>query len=114
MSTPTVPFIGRADTDVAVAPAWLGLALRALLSSRRADGGSEHYYIGRVGWYSWHEREYRPVGFGFGLRQAVQEARKEPSCAAGQCSTAYPFARGPFILLSSARELRPWCRYCEK
>ena len=99
---PKVPFIGRADTDVVVAPAWLDLVLQRLLV---ASGNESYYYIGRVAWTSWHERDHRPVGFGYSPRIAAKAAYwGEGACPAqvGTCSSHYAFVRGPFILLSSA------------
>ena len=102
-----VPFLGRADTDVVVAPAWLDLVLQQLLT--RQAGNQSLYYIGRIGWTSWHEQEYRPVGFGYSPRVAAKAAYwGEGRCAMGgdACSPAYVFVRGPFILLST--ELMLW------
>jgi hypothetical protein len=103
---PTVPFVGRADTDVVVAPAWLDMALRGLLATGPPNSSSSRfYYVGRVAWYHWHEREFRPMAFGFNPAHAASVARVDEPCKR-DCWGPFPFATGPLILLS--RGLARW------
>ena len=97
-------YIGRADTDLAMSPAWLSVVLSSA-QQQQQHGEPSHQYLGRVQWFSWHREEARPVGWGGGPLQARMAAQEEFGAHENGTSALagpFPFVTGPLILLSTS------------
>ena len=111
-ATQPEPLAVRADDDVFVSPRMLHAYAKWVLD--HLEPTRRRLFGGVFEWHSWRPRSLLATGFGYSWTMAETNARKawrncstallgvDDGARRDTCQGAFPFAKGPFLLLSRA------------